>query len=681
MLIDQLHSIGRGAGLEDMGPLIVTKDTARKAIFTKLNRGGGIASASSSKRTVRRGLMTRGNSFVGFASGQRVVVKARYVKHKVGSMKAGGGAASLRDHLKYISRPAAGKDGEKAVLFNEQEDGLERKPFLELCQNDRHHWRFIISPENGHQIEDFQGYVRNVMKLVEKDLKTSLTWTAAVHYDTDDVHAHVIVRGVNDRGEDLVIGQDYVKEGFRRRAQEVATELLGERSLEEIQKSQEKEVEALRVTSLDYFMAKEMGEGRTLDVRATRNFGKSIFYEGLIKGRLRFLAASGLAFEHPPGVYTLKEDYQNDLRQIAQRNEAVKRLYPKIQDHARLDDLSVYALKDGQGPTVSGRIVDKGIMDELYDRKYVVIQDMDEKLHFVAINETRSYDKVKAGSLVMIDPHQATGKADKNIKKVADMNGGIYDTVVHLTYIQNKQQYIPEEDRAQYIDYHLKRLETLEKNEIVKVLDGGRYEIPVDVIDQGEELTKKINEREKKRFYPHLTVLSAEPIESLVHAEKKTWLDKELFKQAKKDQSIPYDADILQALDTRRDWLVKQDLAYTQSNGEFALRRKALLQLDRMEVNAAGRKLGEKFGLKFNDKQVEAGRSVQYGGFVTLETGTWAIVSQGKDLQLAHVASVPKLERGDMAVLKQTEGKMELQKSSPAKAKARGKDKDQEMEL
>ena len=243
-----------------MGPLIVTKDTARKAIFAKLNRGGGIASASSNKRMVRRGLMTRGNSFVGFSSGQRVVVKARYVKHKAGAMSAGGGAASLRDHLKYISRNEAGKDGEKAVLFNDQEEGLDRKGFLELCQNDRHHWRFIISPENGHDIEDFHGYVRGVMKLVEKDLQTSLTWTAAVHYDTDDVHAHVIVRGVNDRGEDLVIGQDYVKEGFRRRAQEVATELLGERSLDEIRKSQEKEVEALRVTSLDRFMPRPILE-------------------------------------------------------------------------------------------------------------------------------------------------------------------------------------------------------------------------------------------------------------------------------------------------------------------------------------------------------------------------------------------------------------------------------------
>ena len=133
MLIDRLHSAGKGAGLGGYGPLIVTKDTARKAIFTKLNRGGGIASASSNKRTVRRGLMTRGNSFVGYSSGQRVVVKARYVKHKAGTMSAGGGAASLRDHLKYVSRNEAGKDGEKAVLFNELEDGADRKSFLHFA--------------------------------------------------------------------------------------------------------------------------------------------------------------------------------------------------------------------------------------------------------------------------------------------------------------------------------------------------------------------------------------------------------------------------------------------------------------------------------------------------------------------------------------------------------------------
>jgi len=665
-----------------MGPLIVTKENARKAIFTKLNRGGGIASAHSNKRMVRRGLMTRGNSFVGFSSGQRVVVKARYVKHKAGSMKAGGGAASLRDHLKYISRDAAGKDGEKAVLFSEQDEGLDRKGFLELCKDDRHHWRFIVSPENGHQIEDFHGYIRSVMKLVEKDLETSLTWTAAVHYDTDDVHAHVIVRGVNDRGEDLVIGQDYVKEGFRRRAQEVATELLGERSLEEIRKSQEKEVEVLRVTSLDRFMEKQMGEDRTLDVRAKTSFGKSIFYEDLIKGRLRFLAASGLAIEQPPGVFMLKEDYQDELAKIAQKSEAVKRLYGKIEDQARLDDLSVYSLKGGEGETVAGRVIYKGIMDELYDRKYVVVQDMDAKLHFVPVGESRSYDRVEKDSLVVVKPgDKATGKADININMIAENNAGVYDATVHRAHVDEHQTYIPEEDRQQYIDAHLKRLETLEKNGVVQTLEGGGYQIPADVIAQGEEITKKINEREKKRFYPHLNVLSTEPLERLVHAEKKTWLDRELYKQEKKGPSIPYDTGVAQALAERRDWLLKNDLAIIQSNGEFALRGKALRQLDQMEVYAAGRKLAEKFGLEFSDKRVKAGEPVQYGGFVTLETGTWAVVSKGKELQLTRVEQEPKLVRGDMTVLKEIEGKMELQKAAPAKAKSRGKDKDQEMEL
>lgn len=626
--------------------------------------------------------MTRGNSFVGFSSGQRVVVKARYVKHKAGSMKAGGGAASLRDHLKYISRDAAGKDGEKAVLFSERGEGLDRKMFLDLCKEDRHHWRFIVSPENGHQIEDFHGYVRSVIRLVEKDLGTTLKWTAAVHYDTDDVHAHVIVRGVNDRGEDLVIGQDYVKEGFRRRAQEVATELLGERSLEEIRKSQEKDVEALRVTSLDRFMAHQVGEDRMLDVRAKTNFGKSIFYEGLIKGRLRFLAASGLATEQPPGVYVLKEHYQDELAKIAQKNEAVKRLYGKIQDHARLNDLSVYSLKDGDGPVVTGRIVNKGIMDELYDRKYVVVQDMDAKLHFVPVGEARSYDMTEQGSLVTVKPGgKSTGRADGNIAMIAEQNNGVYDAAVHRAHIDKEQIYIPEEDRAQYVEYHLKRLETLEKNEIVKILEEGRYQVPADVIAQGEKLMKKISEREKKRFYPHLNVLSVEPIERLVHVEKKTWLDRELYKQAKKGPSIPYDAGVEQALAERRDWLVKNDLAFIQSNGGFALRGKALLQLDQMEVYAAGRKLAEKFGLEFSDKRVKAGQPVQYGGFVTLETGIWAVVSRGKELQLTRVEQEPKLARGDMAVLKEIEGKMDLQKAAPAQGKSRGKDKDQEMEL
>lgn len=55
-----------------------------------------------------------------------------------------------------------------------------------------------------------------------------------------------------------------------------------------------------------------------------------------------------------------------------------------------------------------------------------------------------------------------------------------------------------------------------------------------------------------------------------------------------------------------------------------------------MEVYAAGRKLAKKFGVEFSDKRVKLDQPVQYGGFVKLETGTWAIVSQGKEPSLAQ---------------------------------------------
>ncbi|MBU0800641.1 MAG: hypothetical protein KKA05_06510, partial [Alphaproteobacteria bacterium] len=267
MLLERYDFDGVKAHTQGTDPLIVTNETARKAIFQKLNRSGGFVPAKAApKRMTRRGLMRRGNSFVGVRHGQRVVVKIRYVKHRPGKGGVGGGGATaLRDHLRYINRTGAGKESAQAELFNERNDRADRKAFLNLCSDDRHHFRFIISPENGHDIPDFHIYVRSVMAHVEKDLGTKLSWVAAAHYDTEDPHAHVIVRGKTDTGADLVIGQDYIKEGVRKRAQQVATELLGERSLDEIQKSLEKEVDALRVTSLDRFIERQASAAHQVD--------------------------------------------------------------------------------------------------------------------------------------------------------------------------------------------------------------------------------------------------------------------------------------------------------------------------------------------------------------------------------------------------------------------------------
>ncbi len=599
-------------------------------------------------------------------------------------MLAGSGAKNLYAHVRYISRSGAGKEGEKAALFDKEQDGVDGLAFFKACQDDRHHFRMIVSPENGHAIEGFQGYVRQLMAKMEADLGTELEWVSAVHYDTDDVHTHVIIRGVNDRGEDLVIGRDYIAAGIRGRAQEIATELLGERSLEELQKSMEQEVDALRVTSLDRFIEKRADERWAVDVRKENSFGKSSHYEGLVKGRLKYLEASGLAIEYPPGVYTLKENYQETLAQISERNDVIKRLYKRID--TGLDNLSVYSVRAGKGQMVEGRVVDKGFMDEITDRKYVVVRDFTRKLHYVPLGASSQYDDLENGLLVRVRPGDAsTGKADYNINLIARQNEGVYDPDKHCAYIEREMAFLPEEDRPRYLGAHVKRLETLEQNGIVQAIGDGRYQVPADVIERGAEITRKINEREKKRFYPRLDVLSKEPVEQLVAAMKKTWLDLELYRRGKGKSSLAsYDEDIKAALAARQEWLVKHDLGLLQSNGQFALRQGALLKLDKLEVHAAGRKLAAKAGLNFSDRQVREGDKRVYLGCITLETGLWAVVATDKVLQMAQLKEKPEVERGQNVIVKEVEaGQFVLQEveRGQGKAKGRSEDKDQEREM
>jgi hypothetical protein len=63
---------------------------------------------------------------------------------------------------------------------------------------------------------------------------TSLDWVAVDHWNTDNPHIHVLVRGRADDGQDLVISRDYISQGFRSRAAERITLELGPRSEQEI---------------------------------------------------------------------------------------------------------------------------------------------------------------------------------------------------------------------------------------------------------------------------------------------------------------------------------------------------------------------------------------------------------------------------------------------------------------
>ena len=87
---------------------------------------------------------------------RRVVVKTRYVQ---GVGKNGKSAA----HLRYIQRDGTSRDGERGQLYSANEDRADGTAFVERGADDRHQFRFIVSPEDGADLSDLTAYTRDLM--------------------------------------------------------------------------------------------------------------------------------------------------------------------------------------------------------------------------------------------------------------------------------------------------------------------------------------------------------------------------------------------------------------------------------------------------------------------------------------------------------------------------------------
>ena len=144
---------------------------------------------------------------------------ARIVRHHGKRFRS----APLARHLAYLQREGVTRDGTDAEMFSAGLDHADAKDFAERCEGDRHHFRFTVSPEDAVQMADLRSFTRELMADAERDLGTRLDWVAVDHWNTDNPHVHVLVRGRADDGADLVISRGYISQGLRGRAAERVT--------------------------------------------------------------------------------------------------------------------------------------------------------------------------------------------------------------------------------------------------------------------------------------------------------------------------------------------------------------------------------------------------------------------------------------------------------------------------
>lgn len=292
---------------------------------------------------------------------QRVVVKAMVSRHMG---KGSDRAAALAAHIAYLGRAGAGVEGARPSFFNRAEDRPDAAATIAAWREDRHHFRFILSPEHGDRLGDLTAYVRDVMRRVSADLgEPDLTWMATCHYDTDQPHAHVLVRGRRADGRDLVIPRDYIAYGFRARAQEAAQERLGDLSRLDAERRVWKETSADRFTAFDRRLLAAADGARMVD----DGVGGADAWTALTRGRLRHLEGLGLAVRHGRR-YRLDDQLEVRLRTLQARRDIIRTVNQRRFEGAR----EVRAL--GRDP-VRGRVVRTGFHDEVGAAPYVIVRD------------------------------------------------------------------------------------------------------------------------------------------------------------------------------------------------------------------------------------------------------------------------------------------------------------------
>jgi type IV secretory pathway VirD2 relaxase len=331
------------------------------------------------------------------SNARRVVMKARVVRHQGARFRS----APLPKHMAYLKREGVTRDGQDARMFDATSDTADERAFAERCEDDRHHFRFIISPEDGAELGDLKTFTRELMLDVERDLGTKLDWVAVDHWNTDNPHVHVLIRGRADDGQDLVISREYISRGFRDRAAERVTLELGPRSEHEIHMALEREVGSDRWTTLDRALRDISDEcGGVADLRPGPG-AEDPELRRLLLGRAAKLERLGLADPVGPACWTLKPRIEPALRQLGIRGDIIKTMHQAMSSSGHEPDVGTFALH-GEEPSdpVLGRLVKRGLDDELKGTAYAIVAGVDGRTHHLKFSDLEMTGDASAGAIV-----------------------------------------------------------------------------------------------------------------------------------------------------------------------------------------------------------------------------------------------------------------------------------------
>lgn len=585
-------------------------------VIRQTNKAGAKAAKAGRRPGSRLG---RGHVAARFASdlripnARRVTIKTRLVNLR----KAG--ARSTSTHLRYIEREGVGRHGEPGKAYGPITDEADLREFDKRGSEDRHQFRFIVSPEDAEQIGDLRSYTRQLMARMEADLGTGLEWVAVDHWNTDNPHTHIVLRGKDDNGKDLIISRDYIAEGMRMRASTLATEWLGPRTELEIQQTRLREVEQERWTTLDrILMCERADDGRIYIERFAAPRLQS--QRQMLIGRLQRLTRMGLASEPQSGIWQIHADAKATLRVMGERGDIIRTMQRTMNGKPR--ELMVF--QPDKGDFLVGRVAGKGLADELYDKGYLVVDGLDGRAHYVTLPPRAELEQYQTGALVEVKPATYMRPADQNI--VALAAGGLYRADHHLAVA--RQQNVPNRDPQELVASYVRRLEALRRAGIVERIAEGVWRVPGELPERGRQYdVQRLGGGAVVELKSHL------PIERQIRVIGATWLDQQLIGGGRGLGDMGFGGEVKDALRQRANFLIEQGLAEKRGQRVY-LARNLLETLRERELVKAAQDIAAETGLEH--RHVTDGKRISgiYRRNIKLASGRYAMLEDSKGFSL-----------------------------------------------
>lgn len=196
---------------------------------------------------------------------------------------------------------------------------------------------------------------------------------------------------------------------------------------------------AERFTRLDRILVEEV-PSRLLDLRPDAGQLRANIDKTLFVGRLKTLERYGLASETEPGIWSFSERLEPTLRELAERGDVIKRMHRALSERGVERSASSYVLA-GESLTdpIVGRLIDRGLDDELQGTGYAVVDGTDGRTHHIKLPDLDAAGDSPLGSIVELRRFEdAQGRERIALAVRSDLDLDVQVTAPGATWIDRQ---------------------------------------------------------------------------------------------------------------------------------------------------------------------------------------------------------------------------------------------------